>query len=51
MKKMSIKEKKIIKTFIKYIPTLSEMEKERFLCFVEGMAFKINQNKDKTNDL
>jgi len=43
MKKMSVKEKAIIKTFIKYIPTLSELEKEKFLWFIEGIAFKADQ--------
>ena len=36
---MSEKEKKILETFGKVIPDLSEMEKEKLLSFGEGMAF------------
>lgn len=36
---MSEKEKKILETFGKVIPDLSDMEKEKLLSFGEGMAF------------
>lgn len=39
------KEMQIIETFAKVIPELTEMEKEKLLAFGEGMAFKINQDK------
>lgn len=42
---MSEKEKKILETFGKVIPDLSEMEKERLLAFGEGIAFKSEQIK------
>lgn len=42
---MSEKEKKILDTFGKIIPDLSEIEKEKLLSFGEGMAFKVNQQK------
>lgn len=42
---MSEKEKKILETFGKVIPDLSEMEKERLLAFGEGIAFKNEQIK------
>lgn len=45
---MSEKDKKIIDTFEKTLPLLSEMEKERLLAFGEGMAFKGQmQKRDK----
>ena len=42
---MSEKEKKIMETFGKVIPDLSETEKERLLAFGEGIAFKNEQLK------
>ena len=42
---MSEREKQIIETFIKLIPVLSDMEREKLLSFGEGMAFI----KDKKN--
>lgn len=39
---MSEQEKKILETFGKIIPSLSELEKEKLLAFGEGMAFKAN---------
>lgn len=37
------KEKKILETFGKVIPRLSEIEKEKLLMFGEGIAFKVEQ--------
>lgn len=46
---MSEKEKKILETFEKVIPDLTEMEKEKLLSFGEGMAFmKDKQAKQNT---
>jgi len=36
---MSEMEKRIVETFSKVIPTMTEPEKERLLSFGEGMAF------------
>ena len=36
---MSDKEKKIMETCGKLVPRLTELEKEKFLSFTEGMAF------------
>lgn len=44
---MSDKGKKILETFEKTIPRMSEMEKEKLLYFAEGMAFKINQKLEQ----
>lgn len=44
---MSDKENKILKTFEKVIPELSELEKEKLLSFGEGMAFKAQELKKK----
>ena len=47
---MSEKEKKILETFGKVIPDLSEMEKEKLLSFGDGMAFmKGKQKSDESN--
>ena len=43
---MSDKEKQIIDTFGKLIPTLSELDKEKLLAFGEGMAFKASQQQE-----
>ena len=37
---MSERESKILETFEKVLPSLSELERERLLAFGEGMAFK-----------
>lgn len=42
---MSDKGKKILDTFKKIVPELTESEKERLLAFGEGMAFKAEQQK------
>lgn len=46
---MSEKEQKILETFGKVLPEMSEMEKEKLLSFGEGMAFLKGQQK-KDND-
>ena len=47
---MSEKEKKILETFGKVIPNLSDMEKEKLLSFGEGMAFmKGKQKAEESN--
>lgn len=48
-RKMSERDKKIMDTFEKTFPFLSEMEKERLLTFGEGIAFfkgQMQQEKD-----
>lgn len=40
---MSEKETKILDTFGKAIPKLSELEKEKLLAFGEGMAFMVER--------
>lgn len=48
---MSEKEKKILETFGKVIPDLSEMEIEKLLSFGEGMVFmKGRQKQNKKGD-
>ena len=47
---MSEKEKKILETFGKVIPDLSEMEKEKLLSFGEGMAFMKDRQKQKKKE-
>lgn len=44
---MSEKEKKILETFGKVIPDLSEIEKEKLLSFGEGMVFMKDKQKQK----
>lgn len=44
---MSEKEKKILETFEKVIPDLSELEKEKLISFGEGMVFMNNKQKNK----
>lgn len=44
---MSEKDKKIMDTFGRIIPELSELEKEKLLAFGEGMAFKADQQRQK----
>lgn len=44
---MSETERKILETFEKVIPKLSETQKERLLGFGEGMAFKAEQSPPK----
>lgn len=40
---MSEKDKKIMETFARILPGLSDLEKEKLLAFGEGMAFKAAQ--------
>ncbi len=42
---MSERESKIMETFGKVIPELSEMEREKLLAFGEGMAFAKTETK------
>lgn len=42
---MSEKDKKIMETFGRIIPQLSDLEKEKLLAFGEGMAFKVDQQR------
>lgn len=44
---MSEKEKKILDTFGKVIPRMTDMEKEKLLSFGEGMAFMKDKDKQK----
>jgi len=41
--KVSETEKKLMEIFGKTLPTMTELEKERFLVFGEGMAFMARQ--------
>ena len=45
---MSEKDKKIMDTFARLIPELSDFEKEKLLAFGEGMAFKADQLRAQT---
>lgn len=45
---MNEKEKKILETFMVLFPKLSEIDKERLLCFGEGMAFKTSETAKET---
>ena len=47
---MSDKGKKILETFKRIIPDLSDLDKEKLLAFGEGMAFKVNQQKNEQQD-
>lgn len=42
---VSEKDKKIMETFGRIIPQLSDLEKEKLLAFGEGMAFKADQQQ------
>ena len=44
---MSEKEEKIMETFKKVLPDMSEIEKEKLLSFGEGMAFMKDRQKEK----
>ena len=43
---MSDKELKILDTFARIIPQLTELEKEKLLSFGEGMAFSVRKRND-----
>lgn len=42
---MSEKEKKILDTFEKVLPEMTELEREKLLSFGEGIAFKTAEQK------
>lgn len=44
---MSEKEKKILKTFEKVLPDMTELEREKLLSFGEGIAFKTAEQKKR----
>lgn len=44
---MTKKEEEILTTFIKLLPNLTEQEKDHLLHFGEGIAFKVQQEKEK----
>lgn len=44
---MSEREKKILETFEKVIPDMTELEREKLLSFGEGIAFKTAEQKKK----
>lgn len=48
---MSEKEKKILETFGKVLPNMSDMEKEKLLSFGEGMAFMKNRQKEDSESI
>lgn len=45
---MSDKEKKIMESFQKAIPKMSDLEKEKLLSFGEGIAFVLNRREQET---
>lgn len=44
---MTDKERKILETFGKVVPTLSDFEKEKLLSFGEGMAFVKDKERER----
>lgn len=42
---MEEQEKKILDTFAKILPTLTEQQREKLLWFGEGLAFKVETDK------
>ncbi len=44
---MSGKEQKILETFEKVIPDMTELEREKLLSFGEGIAFKTAEQKKR----
>ena len=44
---MSETEKKILETFGRILPTLTELEQEKLLSFGEGMAFMKQKNEER----
>lgn len=40
-------EKRIIRTVVKIFPDMSQMEKEKFLSFAQGMAFAKSRQKEQ----
>lgn len=47
MTRMSEKEKKILDTFEKVLPDMTELEREKLLSFGEGIAFKTAEQKKR----
>lgn len=48
---MSDKEKQILENLGKALPAMTELEKERFLGFAEGMAFKADSEGKAKADI
>ena len=46
---MSENEKKILETFEKVLPDMTELEREKLLSFGEGIAFKTAEQKNRRN--
>lgn len=44
---MTENEKKIVRIFVKLVPTLSEIDKEKLISFGEGIAFAYNKQEEK----
>lgn len=47
---MGEKEKKILDTFEKVLPDMSELEREKLLSFGEGIAFKAAEQKKREQE-
>ena len=47
---MSEKEKKILDTFKKVLPDMTELEREKLLSFGEGIAFKTAEQKKREQE-
>lgn len=48
---MSETEKKILETFGRILPTLTELEQEKLLSFGEGMAFMKQKSEEREKSL
>ncbi len=46
---MSEEAKKILETFEKVLPDMTELEREKLLSFGEGIAFKTAEQKNRRN--
>ena len=47
---MSENEKKILETFEKVLPDMTELEREKLLSFGEGIAFKTAEQKKRERE-
>lgn len=47
---MSEKEQKILETFEKVLPDMTELEREKLLSFGEGIAFKTAEQKKREQE-
>lgn len=47
---MNEKEKQILRTIERTIPAMSDLEKEKFLSFSEGVAFMVEQQERKKSE-